>query len=173
MYEHMERSLEAALEPGVTPPLSPPDRLRVACDVLRGLEALHSAQPRGLVHRDLKPSNIVLTADAAAKLCDFGLTRMLRPGSQETATRVLGSDWYRDPSYGQSGVLSRSSDMYSFGVVLLRLLTGAQAKGVVSFWPVMNDPENFLPGFMSILAPTGLAWSEAQALTLLRLCNTC
>ena len=161
MYERMERSLEAALEPGVTPPLSPPDRLRVACDVLRGLEALHSAQPRGLVHRDLKPSNIVLTADAAAKLCDFGLTR------------VLGSDWYRDPSYGQSGVLSRSSDMYSFGVVLLRLLTGAQAKGVVSFWPVMNDPENFLPGFMSILAPTGLAWSEAQALTLLRLCNTC
>ena len=176
MYERMERSLEQALAPGAAPPLGVPARLRIACDALRGLEALHGAQPRRLVHRDVKPSNIVLSADGTAKLCDFGFARVLSAGSAASAaTRVVGSDGYLDPLYSESGVLGPPSDIYSFGVVLLRLLTGAPAEGLVSFLrpTVLRDPEASLPGFMSMLAPTGLAWSEAQALALLRLCSAC
>jgi hypothetical protein len=173
----MERSLEQALAPGAAPPLSVPDRLRVACDVLRGLEALHGAQPRRLVHRDLKPTNIMLSADGTAKLCDFGFARVLSAGSSASAaTRVVGSDGYSDPLYAESGMLGPPSDIYSFGVVLLRLLTGAPAAGLVAFLrpTALSNPEASLPGFMSIvLAPTGLAWSEAQALAILLLCSAC
>ena len=176
MYERMERSLEQALASGAAPPLGVPDRLRVACDVLRGLEALHGAQPRRLVHRDVKPSNIMLCADGTAKLCDFGFARVLSSGSAASAaTRVVGSDGYLDPLYSESGVLGPPSDIYSFGVVLLRLLTGAPAAGLVAFLrpTALSNPDGCLPGFMSMLAPMELAWSEAQALALLRLCSSC
>ena len=177
IYERMERSLEQALELGAAPPLSLADRLRVACDVLRGLEALHSAQPRRLVHRDVKPANILLSADGTTKLCDFGFVRVLSAGAEAsaaTATRVIGSDGYLDPLYAESGVLGPSSDIYSFGVVLLRLLTGAPAAGLVSLLrPALGNLEGSLPGLMSLLAPTGLAWSEAQVLSVLRLSGSC
>jgi len=173
VYERMERSLEVALE--AQERLGVVHRLAIAADILRGLDALHSARPRALVHRDLKPSNVLLGSDGTARLGDFGFSRVLTSGHSATiGTRVIGSDGYLDPQYAESHSLGPPSDMYSFGVVMLRLLTGAQANGLVTFLrPFLSSPEPSLAGFMAMLKPTGLAWSQAQVLALARLCCSC
>ena len=149
--------------------------MAIAADILRGLNALHAAQPRALVHRDLKPSNVLLGSDGIARLGDFGFSRVLTARRSATAsTRVIGSDGYLAPQYAESQSLGPPSDMYSFGVTLMRLLTGAPANGLVTFLrPFLREPESSLAGFMGMLQPTGLAWSQAQVIALARLCHSC
>ncbi|XP_049355500.1 probable serine/threonine-protein kinase PBL21 isoform X1 [Solanum verrucosum] len=114
------------LEPG-TMPLSWKTRLQVAAGAAHGLEYLHKANPP-VIYRDLKSSNILLDNDFNPKLSDFGLAKLGPVGDNtHVSTRVMGTYGYCAPEYAMTGKLTLKSDIYSFGVVLLELITGRKA----------------------------------------------
>lgn len=129
VYEYMSqgalsRHLFRWKELGLTP-LSWKKRLNIALDVARGMEYLHSlAQNQGYIHRDLKSSNILLGDDFHAKVADFGLVKLAPDGNQSMATRVAGTFGYLAPEYAVTGKITTKADVFSFGVVLLELVTG-------------------------------------------------
>lgn len=100
-------------------------RLRIALDCARALEYLHEHTTPSVIHRDFKCSNVLLDQNFRAKVSDFGLAKI---GSDKLngliSTRVLGTTGYLAPEYASTGKLTTKSDVYSYGVVLLELLTG-------------------------------------------------
>ncbi|CAK9879081.1 unnamed protein product [Sphagnum jensenii] len=103
-------------------------RMRAAIDVAQGLEYLHRHAHPTLVHRDIKSSNILFDDDMQAKIADFGLSKALIVGHDPTAShRVRGTPGYVDPSYLKTGRPVDKNDVYSFGVLLLELITGRRA----------------------------------------------
>jgi Leucine-rich repeat (LRR) protein len=99
-------------------------RLQIAKGAARGLAYLHlSCQPH-ILHRDIKSSNILLDETFEAHLADFGLARLICPYATHVTTDVVGTLGYIPPEYGQSCVATFKGDVYSFGIVLLELLTG-------------------------------------------------
>ncbi|CAI9117106.1 OLC1v1018443C1 [Oldenlandia corymbosa var. corymbosa] len=131
VYEYMPMgSLENHLfdlEPG-TEPLSWSRRLKIAVGAARGLQYLHCSANPPVIYRDLKSSNILLDNDFNSKLSDFGLAKLGPVGDKtHVSTRVMGTYGYCAPEYAMSGKLTLKSDIYSFGVVLLELITGRKA----------------------------------------------
>ncbi|CAN1251854.1 Receptor-like kinase TMK3 [Linum perenne] len=106
-------------------PLSWTRRLSIALDVARGMEYLHSMARETFIHRDLKPSNILLGEDFRAKVSDFGLVKLAQNGHDSVATRLAGTFGYLAPEY--AGKITTKSDVFSYGVVLMELLTGLTA----------------------------------------------
>lgn len=101
-------------------------RVRIALDCARALEFLHeSTVPTVVIHRDFKCRNILLDENLRAKVSDFGMAKI---GSDkvhgQVLTRVLGTTGYVAPEYALTGNLTTKSDVYSYGVVLLELITG-------------------------------------------------
>jgi serine/threonine protein kinase len=97
-----------------------PDSLRIARDVL---EALSFAHAQGIVHRDVKPSNIMVTSEGRGKIMDFGIAHVM--GSELTAGGdLLGSPYYMAPEQLAKGPITARTDLFSFAVVLYRMLTG-------------------------------------------------
>ncbi|RRT84182.1 hypothetical protein BHE74_00000694 [Ensete ventricosum] len=91
----------------------------------RGLAYLHEDSSPRVIHRDFKSSNILLEHDYTPKVSDFGLARAaLDEGNLHISTRVMGTFGYVAPEYAMTGHLLVKSDVYSYGVVLLELLTG-------------------------------------------------
>ncbi|CAI5505039.1 unnamed protein product, partial [Closterium sp. Naga37s-1] len=102
-------------------------RMGILLGVARGLEYLHSF---GLVHRDIKPANILLDAHMQAKVADFGLVHVGEGTAAGTATgftRVLGTVGYVDPAYSLTHNATTTADVYSFGVLILVMLSGRGA----------------------------------------------
>jgi tRNA A-37 threonylcarbamoyl transferase component Bud32 len=91
-------------------------------------EALDYAHRHGIVHRDIKPSNILLTADGQVKLTDFGIARFDDPEAlhQTQAGEILGTPVYMSPEQVSGGAVDGRSDLYSLGVILYELATGAK-----------------------------------------------
>ncbi|XP_052205678.1 LOW QUALITY PROTEIN: receptor protein kinase TMK1-like [Diospyros lotus] len=108
-------------------PLEWSKRLTIALDVARGIEYLHGFAHRSFVHRDLKPSNILLGDDFRAKVADFGLVRLAPDGKSSVITRVAGTFGYIDPEYAVTGRVTTKIDVFSFGVILMELITGRRA----------------------------------------------
>ncbi|WJX13203.1 non-specific serine/threonine protein kinase [Trifolium repens] len=108
-----------------TQPLDWWARMRIALDCARALEFLHEHSISPVIHRDFKSYNVLLDQNFRAKVSDFGLAKM---GSEkrngQVSTRVLGTTGYLAPEYASTGKLTTKSDVYSYGVVLLELLTG-------------------------------------------------
>ncbi|KAK0605610.1 hypothetical protein LWI29_028750 [Acer saccharum] len=128
VYEFMEMgSLDNHLFRGNVPSLSWDIRLKIAIGAGRGLAFLHTLEKK-IIYRDFKASHILLDKNYNAKLSDFGLA-MLGPSSEESpiVTAVAGTRGYADPEYVATGNISLKSDVYSYGVVLLELLTGIRA----------------------------------------------
>ncbi|KAG0558581.1 hypothetical protein KC19_10G039400 [Ceratodon purpureus] len=108
-------------------PLTWTMRLTIALDVARGIEYLHNLAHRSFIHRDLKPSNILLTEDFRAKVSDFGLVKLAPEGKFSVETRLAGTFGYLAPEYAVTGRVTTKADVFSFGVVLMELLTGRRA----------------------------------------------
>uniref|UniRef100_A0A7N0TG75 non-specific serine/threonine protein kinase n=1 Tax=Kalanchoe fedtschenkoi TaxID=63787 RepID=A0A7N0TG75_KALFE len=110
-------------------PLEWSRRLTIALDVARGVEYLHSLAHQSFVHRDLKPSNILLGDDMRAKVADFGLVRLAPDGNGKMsfATKLAGTFGYLAPEYAVTGRVTTKVDVFSFGVILMELITGRKA----------------------------------------------
>lgn len=130
VYEFMPRgSLENHLfrRGSYFQPLSWNLRIKVALDAAKGLAFLHSAETK-VIYRDFKTSNILLDSNYNAKLSDFGLAKDGPTGDKShVSTRVMGTYGYAAPEYLATGHLTARSDIYSFGVVLLEMLSGRRA----------------------------------------------
>ncbi|CAL0328708.1 unnamed protein product [Lupinus luteus] len=130
VYEYMpKRSLEHHLfEPEKSKQLSWNVRMKIAVGAARGLEYLQCKAYPPVIYRDLKSANILLDHDFNPKLSDFGLAKLGPVGDNtHVSTRVMGTYGYCAPEYAMSGKLTLKSDIYSFGVVLLELITGHKA----------------------------------------------
>ncbi|KAJ1282948.1 hypothetical protein BS78_03G089900 [Paspalum vaginatum] len=101
-----------------------PARVKIAAGSARGIAYLHEDCHPRIIHRDIKSSNILLDNNFEALVADFGLARLAMDACTHVTTRVMGTFGYLAPEYASSGKLTERSDVFSFGVVLLELITG-------------------------------------------------
>uniref|UniRef100_A0ACD5V5U8 Uncharacterized protein n=1 Tax=Avena sativa TaxID=4498 RepID=A0ACD5V5U8_AVESA len=109
-----------------------PTRLKIAQGASLGLSYIHDVCNPQIVHRDIKCSNILLDKEFKAYVADFGLARLILPNQTHVTTELVGTMGYIPPEYGQAWVATLRGDMYSFGIVLLELLTGMRPVPVLS-----------------------------------------
>ncbi|KAL5559546.1 hypothetical protein UlMin_035757 [Ulmus minor] len=102
-------------------------RLKIALGAAQGLSYLHHDCSPRIIHRDVKSSNILLDNDLEPHLTDFGLAKTLCITKSYTSTYLIGTIGYIDPEYARTSRLTEKSDVYSYGIVLLELLTGRKA----------------------------------------------
>ncbi|XP_068650271.1 salt tolerance receptor-like cytoplasmic kinase 1 [Aristolochia californica] len=121
-----------------TPPLPWSLRMSIVFQLAQAIDYLHENCSLQIVHCDIKSSNILLDDNFNCKLCDFGSAKM---GFSSTvlpcsAKSMMGSPGYADPHYLRTGIISKKTDIYSFGVLILELVTGIEA--------FCEDKEQFL-----------------------------
>ncbi|MGE5272965.1 MAG: serine/threonine-protein kinase [Verrucomicrobiota bacterium] len=102
-------------------PLPDDETRRIAVEVAAGLAHAHQ---RGVVHRDLKPANILFDAEGRAKIADFGIARTGGASGLTEAGTVMGTAAYISPEQARGDPATPASDVYAFGVILFRMLTG-------------------------------------------------
>ncbi|XP_027350884.1 receptor protein kinase TMK1-like [Abrus precatorius] len=142
-------------------PLSWKRRLNIALDVARGMEYLHTLAHQSFIHRDLKSSNILLADDFRAKVSDFGLVKLAPEGEKSVVTRLAGTFGYLAPEYAVTGKITTKADVFSFGVVLMELLTGLMALDedrpeesqylAAWFWHIKSDKKKLMAAIDPVL----------------------
>ncbi|GJU90906.1 putative S-locus glycoprotein domain-containing protein [Tanacetum coccineum] len=109
-----------------------PQRFHIINGIARGLLYLHQDSRLKVVHRDLKAGNILLDQQMRPKISDFGLARMFKEHESEANTkRVVGTLGYISPEYAVNGLFSVKSDIFSFGVLVLEIVSGKKNRGFV------------------------------------------
>ncbi|KAG8059030.1 hypothetical protein GUJ93_ZPchr0002g25281 [Zizania palustris] len=127
VYEYVDNgNLEQWLHGDVGPvsPLSWDHRLKIILGTAKGLMYLHEGLEPKVVHRDVKSSNILLDKHWNAKLSDFGLAKLLGSERSYVTTRVMGTFGYVAPEYAGTGMLNETSDVYSFGILIMEIISG-------------------------------------------------
>ncbi|WVZ57562.1 hypothetical protein U9M48_007933 [Paspalum notatum var. saurae] len=132
-----------------------------------------STHSNTVVHGDLKPSNILLDVDLVSKLGDFGIARFLVASDTSTTVHItdhpIGTMFYSDPEYMAHGALTPGSDIFSFGIVILRLLTGRHPREIVKIVEdvMINDELH------TIIDSSAGEWPFVQAQQLARIGMRC
>ncbi|KAL6144701.1 hypothetical protein ACLB2K_055392 [Fragaria x ananassa] len=125
VYEFVSNNtLEFHLHGMGRPTMTWPMRMKIALGSAKGLAYLHEDCHPKIIHRDIKAANILIDENFEAKVADFGLAKLALDTDTHVSTRVMGTFGYLAPEYASSGKLSDKSDVFSFGVVLLELITG-------------------------------------------------
>lgn len=134
-------------------------RLEIALDVADGLSYLHNYSVPPYVHKDIKSSNVLLDRNIRAKIANFGLAKSAEEGFYLTR-HVNGTKGYMAPEYLADGLVTPKLDIFSFGVVMLELLSGKPAvlrrDGDVMLWTTIesvvegSNPKEKLKGFMDL-----------------------
>ncbi|XP_021731978.1 proline-rich receptor-like protein kinase PERK15 [Chenopodium quinoa] len=125
VYEFIpNKTMEYHLHGDEIPPMSWQTRLKIALGAAKGLTYLHEECSSKIIHRDIKATNILIDDEFNAKVADFGLAKFFLDTDTHVSTRVVGTIGYLAPEYAASGKLTEKSDVFSFGVVLLELITG-------------------------------------------------
>ncbi|GLJ34890.1 hypothetical protein SUGI_0702390 [Cryptomeria japonica] len=150
VYVYMPRDLSNIIFDEIDMIIDWSIRFKIILDMLRGLTYLHEGAHTCIIHRDIKPSNILLDENFTAKICDFGLARILQMDfaqyanktisthcellekdvtetSDHVTTELCGTLGYLDPEYFRTHRATVKSDIYSFGVTLLNIVSGKRA----------------------------------------------
>ncbi len=144
--------LRTLLLPGK--PLPVPRALSIAAQVAEGLAYAHE---RGVVHRDIKPANIMVPENGAVKITDFGIARMRSSNVQTQTGMMMGSPKYMSPEQVIGKRADHRTDIFSLGVILYEMLTGATPFTGESVNAVMYQIVNFVPPAPSALNPASPA----------------
>ncbi|TQD76456.1 hypothetical protein C1H46_038018 [Malus baccata] len=123
-------------------------RYKIALGTADGLLYLHESCQRRIIHRDIKADNILVTEDFVPQICDFGLAKWLpKQWTHHNVSKSEGTFGYFAPEYFMHGIVDEKTDVYSFGVLLLELITGRPAlddlQNSLVFWakPLLDNNE--------------------------------
>ncbi|XP_073149387.1 G-type lectin S-receptor-like serine/threonine-protein kinase At4g03230 [Henckelia pumila] len=130
-------------------------RFDIILGIARGLLYLHQDSRLRVIHRDLKTSNILLDENMNPKISDFGLARIIEGRAEASTKNVIGTLGYMSPEYALEGKFSTKSDVFSFGVVLLEIVSGKKNTGFYNSEQVLN-----------LLRYAWILWTENNALDL-------
>lgn len=120
-------------------PMAVPEVIDLGMQLARGLAAAHRS---GIIHRDIKPENILVTRDGMLKIVDFGVAKVMREGLA-SAGLPLGTAAYMSPEQTRGEALDHRTDLWSMGVVLYEMMTGARpfdGEGEALIHAIRNDP---------------------------------
>jgi len=149
--------------------LSLGQRICIVADVASALDYLHNQLVPPLVHCDLKPSNVLLDYDMTARLGDFGSAKFLPPdsGCLKHSVLIQGTIGYLAPDYGMGCGISTRGDVYSFGVLLLEMLTGKcpTDEMFVDGLNLRNFAESMFPDRLAEILDPHMLHEESQPCT--------
>ncbi|XP_073012302.1 cold-responsive protein kinase 1-like isoform X3 [Typha latifolia] len=139
IYEYLENN---SLDHALLGPNSDPSKLdwntrsAICLGVAKGLAYLHEELEPHIVHRDIKASNILIDRNFVPKIGDFGLAKLFPDNITHISTRVAGTTGYLAPEYALHGQLTRKADIYSFGVLILEIVSGRSSSKML--WTEMD-----------------------------------
>ncbi|CAM0912909.1 unnamed protein product [Alopecurus aequalis] len=105
-------------------------RVRIIAEICSALIFLHENKPDPVIHGDLKPANILLDVNLVSKLIDFGIPHLLNQSNSNSTEHPVETPIYMDPEFLATWKITTHSDVYSFGIIVLRLLTGKPPFGI-------------------------------------------